>query len=83
VEKVRFSMKTSKRTYSQKYHSGMYSPEPRCTVHSVIGNFIFINRLIAPISLLQSCFSRNRTNDRYFLSIRGYGASRESHEGAL
>jgi hypothetical protein len=33
--------------------------------------------------VIELCFSRNRTNDMYFLSIRGYGASRELHGGAL
>jgi hypothetical protein len=33
--------------------------------------------------ILELCFSRNRTDDRSFLSIRDYGASRELHGGAL
>jgi hypothetical protein len=33
--------------------------------------------------VIELCFSRNRTDNRSFLSIRGYGASRELHGGAL
>jgi hypothetical protein len=33
--------------------------------------------------VIELCFSRNRTDDRSFLSIRGYGASRKLHGGAL
>jgi hypothetical protein len=33
--------------------------------------------------VIELCFSRNRIDDKSFLSIRGYGASRELHGGAL
>jgi hypothetical protein len=33
--------------------------------------------------LIIECFSRNRTDDRSFLSIRDYGALKELHEGAF
>jgi hypothetical protein len=33
--------------------------------------------------VIELCFSRNRTDDRSFLSILGYGASKELYEGAL
>jgi hypothetical protein len=33
--------------------------------------------------VIELCFSRNITDDRSFLSIRSYGASRELHGGAL
>jgi hypothetical protein len=33
--------------------------------------------------IIELCFSKNRTDDRSFLSIRSYGASRELHRGAL
>ena len=33
--------------------------------------------------ILELYFDRNRTDDKYFLSIQGYGASRELHGGAL
>jgi hypothetical protein len=62
--------------YSLKYHN-------RHTVQSVTGNFVFTNHPIAPVSLFYSCFSRKKTNVRFFLSIRGYGTSRELHGGAL
>ena len=60
-----------------------YNPEPKHKVQSVTENFIFTSLPIAPVSLFWSCFSRNRTNDWSFLSIQGYGASRELYGGAL
>jgi hypothetical protein len=33
--------------------------------------------------VIELCFRRNRTDDWSFFSIRGYGASRELHGGAL
>jgi hypothetical protein len=60
-----------------------YGSELRRVVQSVTGKFIFNNCLIAPISLSCSCFSRNRNNNKSFLSIRGYGASRKLHRGVL
>jgi hypothetical protein len=33
--------------------------------------------------IIELYFSRNRTDDRSFFSIQGYGASRELHVGAL
>jgi hypothetical protein len=54
-----------------------YNLEPGCMVQSMIGNFIFTSHPIAFVSLFYSCFSRNITNDRYFLNIRGYRASKE------
>jgi hypothetical protein len=33
--------------------------------------------------VIELCFSRNKTDDRSFLSFRGYRASRELHGGAL
>jgi hypothetical protein len=33
--------------------------------------------------VIELCFSRNRTDDRSFLSIRSYGASRKLHGRAL
>jgi hypothetical protein len=33
--------------------------------------------------VIELCFSRNRADDRSFLSIRGYEASRKLHGGAL
>ena len=33
--------------------------------------------------VIESYFNRNRTDDRSFLSIRGYGASRKLHERVL
>ena len=74
MEKMRLSLKISKRTYGLK---------PGCTVQSVIENFIFTSRPIAHVSLFHSCFIRNKTNDRSFLSIRGYGALKELYGGAL
>jgi hypothetical protein len=60
-----------------------YSLEPRRTIQSVTRNFIFTSCPIAPVSLFYSCFSINRTNDRCFFNIRGYGASRELYGRAL
>jgi hypothetical protein len=71
---MRFFLKTLEWTYGL---------EPGRTVQSVTGNFTFTSRLIALVSLFYKCFSRNRTNNMYFLSIRGYGALRELHGGAL
>ena len=33
--------------------------------------------------VIELCFNRNRTNNRSFLSIQGYEASRKLHGGAL
>jgi hypothetical protein len=89
VKKMRFSLKTSKRTNGLETERTVQSiivnicPKPRHMVQSVTGNFIFTSCLIALVSLFWSCFSINKTNDRSFLNIRGYGTSRELYEGAL
>jgi hypothetical protein len=57
VEKIRFSLKTLKRTYGFKTKRIVQSitvdvwPELERTVQSVKGNFIFTSRLIALVSL--------------------------------
>jgi hypothetical protein len=55
VGKMRFSLKTSKRTYGL---------EPGHTVQSVTEDFILINHLKAPIFLFWGCFSKVMTNRR-------------------
>ena len=60
-----------------------YGLKPDRTVQSVTGNIIFTSHPITPVSLFCSYFSRNRTNDRSFLNIQGYGASRKLYGGAL
>jgi hypothetical protein len=75
-ENLEADVRSRDQMYSLKYRSGH-------TVQSVTGNFVFTNHPIAPVSLFYSCFSRKRTNDRFFLNIRGCGTSRKLHEGAL
>jgi hypothetical protein len=47
----------------------MYSPEPKCTVQIVTGDFIFTSRPIVPFFLSYSCFSRNRTNRKFSTNL--------------
>jgi hypothetical protein len=84
VEKIRFFLKTSKLAdVWSKVSQRTYGPEPKSTIQSLTRNFIFTSCPVALVSLFESCFSRNRTNDRYFLSIRGYEDSRKLYGGAL
>jgi hypothetical protein len=77
----------------------MYGLVTRCTAHcdlvdvrprawtysqSVIGKPYFHQSSLSSCFLvIELYFSRNRIDDRYFLSIRGYGALRELYGGAL
>jgi hypothetical protein len=80
---MRFSLKTSEQTYSPKCHSKRMALNPNVRLvcdmelyfHQPSHNSCFL--------VLGLCFSRNRTDDMSFLSIRGYGVSRELHGGAL
>jgi hypothetical protein len=59
-------------------------PWARTYGQSVIGKPYFHQPFHSSYFLvIELCFSRNRTDDRSFLSIRGYGALKELHGGAL
>jgi hypothetical protein len=66
--RVTVDVRTRAWTYSQCVTGKPYFHQPS---HS----FCFL--------VIELCFSRNRTDDRSFLSIRGYGALRELHGGAF
>ena len=76
LENLKDDVQSQDWTYDPKYHN-------RRMVKNVIENFIFTNRPTVLVSLFYSCFSKNITNNRSFLSIRDYGASRELYEKAL
>jgi hypothetical protein len=69
------------RTYNPKCHNGHTTLDvwPVCDrepyFHQLSCSSYFL--------VIELCFSRNRTDDRSFLIIRGYGASKELHGGAL
>jgi hypothetical protein len=52
---------------------------PECDRETIFSPAVHSSCFLA----IELCFSRNRTDDRSFLSFRGYGASKELHEGAL
>jgi hypothetical protein len=89
-EKIRFSMKdigedvwSHDRTYNLSCHGGRTNPSWTYD-QSVIGKPYFHQPSLSSCFLvIELCFSRNRTDDRSFLGIRGYGASRELYGGAL
>ena len=81
--KPRSGCAVSKLDIRSKVSQRKYGPEPRHTVQNVTGNFIFTSHPIAHVFLFNSCFSRNRTNDMSFFSVRSYGALRELYGWTL
>jgi hypothetical protein len=94
---MRFSLKDVRadvRSYDQTYglvtrrtaHSDIVDIRPRARTYSqsVTGKPYFHQPSYSSCLLvIELCFSRNRIDDRSFFSIRGYGASKELHGGAL
>jgi hypothetical protein len=58
-------------------------PRARMYVQSTTGKYFHQPSHSSSFLVIELCFSRIRTDDGSFLSIRGYGASRELHGGAL
>jgi hypothetical protein len=59
-------------------------PRARTYCQSVTGKPYFHQPSYSSYFLIiELCFSKNRTDDRSFLNIQGYGASRRLHGGAL
>jgi hypothetical protein len=96
---MRFSLKTvgadvrsRDRTYSPSWLNGRtvrrdsmdIRPWAKMYSQSITGKPYF-HQLSHSSCLLviELCFNRNRTDDKSFLNIRGYGASRELHRGVL
>jgi hypothetical protein len=60
MDKMRFYLKSSEQTYFLELEH---------TVRSSPGNVILVRRLITPVFLLWSCFSRIITNRRFSINL--------------
>jgi hypothetical protein len=70
-------------TYGPKCHNGRTALSP--DVRLVCDKESYFHQLShsSCFLVIKLCFSRNRTDNRSFPSIRGYGVSRKLHGGAL
>jgi hypothetical protein len=80
---MRFSLKTSEQTYDLEIgrmaQSDIADVRPMCDREFYFHQLSYSSCFL----IVKLCFTRNRTDDRSFLSIRGYRALRELHGGAL
>jgi hypothetical protein len=69
--------------YGPKCHSRHTAPSPNVLPVCDKEPYFHQPSYSSYFLVIELCFNRNRIDDRSFLSIRDYGASRELHGGAL
>jgi hypothetical protein len=80
---VGVDVRSRDRAYGRSCYSGRTDPSPdvlsECDRETLFSPPSYSSYFL----VIELCFSRNRIDDRSFLNIRGYGASRELHGRAL
>jgi hypothetical protein len=73
-ENLRVDVRSRDQTYGSKCHSERTAPSPN--VRPVCDKELYFHQpsYSSCFLVIELCFSRNRTDDRSFLSIQGFGA---------
>jgi hypothetical protein len=73
-ENLRADVRSRDQTYSSKCHSRCTTPSPNVWLVCDKELYFYQPSYSSCFLVIELCFSRNRTDDRSFLSIRGFGA---------